>query len=301
MTTVATALEPRSRERAAYAELGLLTLLWAVSWPLMKLALLSVSPITFLIVRFFGAAAVATAVAVLRGQPLIPLRGERLQLGITGLCLIGINMALGTVALQYVGAGRAAVLIYTMQLWALPIGRIVLKERITAGGLIGSLIGFSGMVLFLNPMLVNWHDRRVLAGNLMLIASAILWAIGSCLYRRRRWQTPMWTQVSWQVLLSALAVTVFGLLAGTRQHIEWNALVVGVLLFNWLLSTSVAYWLWNRALAVLPAAKAGQLTTLVPVLAFFASVIFLKESISAGAIVSIGLIVCGIFVTLRAK
>ena len=111
----------------------------------------------------------------------------------------------------------------------------------------------------------------------------------------------MWTQVSWQLFWSAVAITVFASMVGTHHRMDWNRRVLGVLILNWVLSTSAAYWLWNRALSVLPVAKAGQIISLVPVLAVIASAIFMKEAVGAMAIVSIGLIVCGIFVTLRSR
>lgn len=293
------ALEPRRQERTAYAQLLLLAVIWAINWPLVKVILPSVAPITLLVVRFSGATALAAVIAAALGQPLLPLKGERLHLGVVGLFQIAFVMALGTLALQYLGAGRATVMIYTMQLWALPLGVVILKERITPMGLIGGVIGFLGMVLFLNPMLVNWSARGVLAGNIMIIGSAIAWAIGSCIYRTRRWKSPLWTQVCWQCLWSTVAVLLLGWLIRTHHHIEWNSRVIAVLIFNWLLSTSAAYWLWNRALSVLPVAKAGQVVSLAPVLAVIISAVFMKESVGPLAVLSIGLIICGILVTLR--
>ena len=75
-----------------------------------------------------------------------------------------------------------------MPLWAIPIGLFLWPEPIGRRALVGAAIGFAGLVLFMNPGLVDWTDPRVLAGNALLIAAAILWALGSCLYRRRVWQ-----------------------------------------------------------------------------------------------------------------
>ena len=63
------AVEPRRQERAAYAQLILLALIWSVNWPLVKVILPSVSPITLLVVRFFGATALAGAIAAGLRQP----------------------------------------------------------------------------------------------------------------------------------------------------------------------------------------------------------------------------------------
>ncbi len=299
--TSTTAPDHRLLERTAYLEVCLVAFLWGVNWPLLKLIMPHVAPLTLLVVRFIGAAAVAAIVSAVYRRPIAPLKGERLPLFAIGLCQVAFPMALGIVGLQYLGAGRATVLVYTMQLWALPLGWLILKERVTAMRLAGGLIGFAGIVLFLNPLLVNWSDPRVLAGNLMVGFSAILWAFGSCLYRIRRWQSSQWSQVMWQFLWGAVTITLVGWLIGSPNRIEWTGLVTGIIIFNCLISITAAYWLFNRARAVLPASKVGQVVSAVPVLSVLISALFLGEQITVLAVISMALILGGIYVTLRSR
>src|SRR5438034_838433 len=77
--------------------------------------------------------------------------------------------------------------------------------------LIGAAIGFAGLLLFMNPGLVDWSSGRTLLGNACLLLSAIAWAFGSCLYRRRIWRTGFWTQTFWQLVVSAPVVLAFAL------------------------------------------------------------------------------------------
>lgn len=129
-------------DRFAYLRLTGLILIWAANWPLTKGVLGYISPFDFVFWRFWGAIVIMAAMTVARRQSLLPANGERTRLAVIGIVQIAFCMGLGTLGLTYVGAGRAAVLMYTMQLWALPIGWLVNDERITRMALIGGLAVF---------------------------------------------------------------------------------------------------------------------------------------------------------------
>jgi len=58
----------------------------------------------------------------------------------------------------------------------------------------------------MNPGLLDWGNGQILAGNAMLLLAAILWALGSCLYRRFSWHSPFWVQTFWQLAVSIVPV-----------------------------------------------------------------------------------------------
>ena len=90
---------------------------------------------------------VLAAIMLARRQRLLPARGERTRLAI--ICFLhDLRSASGSAHSDwvYVGAGRAAVLMYTMQLWVLPLGWMLAGERITPIAMIGALGIFSGLV-----------------------------------------------------------------------------------------------------------------------------------------------------------
>jgi drug/metabolite transporter (DMT)-like permease len=202
------------------------------------------------------------------------------------------------IGLSILPAGRAIVLGYTMPLWAIPIGLFIWPEPIGRAQLAGAAIGFAGLVLFMSPGLVDWGDPRILGGNALLLFAAILWALGSCLYRRRSFRSPFWTQTFWQLAVSVVPVGII-VLAAAPGPVHWSPTLAAILVYNCVVTTALGYFFWGKVLAVMPAAMAGQVLTLTPVGGFALSVMMFGGTLSADVLVSIVLIVAGIFVTLR--
>ncbi|MGH7114132.1 MAG: DMT family transporter, partial [Stellaceae bacterium] len=174
--------------RSVYFYLAAMVLSWAVNWPLMKLALGDVGPLLFVLLRLGGTLMLLVPFLLARGMPLLPVRGERLGLFWVGQLQVAGFLICAIIGLAIVPPGRAIVLAYTMPLWAIPIGLWLWPEPIGRFQLAGAAVGFAGLILFMNPGLVDWGNRRALAGNGLLLLAAICWALGSCLYRRRSWR-----------------------------------------------------------------------------------------------------------------
>jgi drug/metabolite transporter (DMT)-like permease len=305
-STVASNGHQQQRPAAAgvsyvYLRLSVLVVIWAANWTLIKSAYRFISPSSFVFWRFCGAAVVMAAMTLASRQQLMPVAGERVRMAIIGILQIGLCLAVSSFGLAYVGPGRAAVLIYTMQLWALPLGWLLAHERVSRLSLLGGIVVTAGLVIFLNPALVNWHDSKVLIGNGLVLFSSISWAFGACLYRRYKWQTPFWTQTFWQVLWSGIAVGVTVPLMGPRRPVAWNAVVVGVLIYNWLGATVLCYLWWGKILSVMRASRAGQFLALTPITAVLISTALTHEPISLSIGLSIVLISVGICLAVRGK
>ncbi len=297
----ATGSSERLRGGVVYLRLAVLVLIWAANWSLTKSVLSDISPSSFVLWRFVGAAVIMTAITAARRQSLLPVSGERVPLAIIGILQIGLCLGISVFGLAYVGAGRAAVLMYTMQLWALPLGWLVAGEGVTRMAMAGGLAVFAGLLMFMNPTLVNWHDPSVLLGNGLLLVSAICWALGACLYRRYKWQTSFWSQAYWQILWSGAVIAAIVPLLGTRRPVIWNAAVIGVLAYNWLGATVVCYLWWGKVLAVMRASRAGQFLSLTPVVAVLISIAFSGETITHTFVISVVLIAVGICLAARGR
>ena len=86
--------------------------------------------------------------------------------------------------------------------------------------------------------------------------------------------------------------------AGERVH--WSPALVAILAYNWVVTTALGYFLWNKILAVLSAAVAGQVMALTPVGGFLLSAAMFGGAVTLDIVASIVLIVAGIALTLRA-
>jgi drug/metabolite transporter (DMT)-like permease len=295
---------PLSRAKAAlrpvvFVYLGVIILTWAGNWPLMKLALGQLPPLVFVLFRLLGSLFLIVPALVVTRQPLLPVRGERLRLFWVGELQVAGFLICSIIGLAILPAGRAIVLAYTMPLWAIPIGLFLWPEPLDRAQLIGAAIGFTGLVLFMNPGLVEWGNARILAGNGLLLLAAILWALGSCFYRRHSWRSPFWVQTLWQLAVSIAPVAAIALAGVAGGPVRWSPELVAIVAYNCIVTTALGYFLWGKVLSMMPAAMAGQVLTLTPIGGFVLSTLIFGGTVTADVVLSIVLIVGGIFVTLR--
>lgn len=289
-----------ARPRIVYFYLAIIVATWAGNWPLMKLALADAPPLAFVLLRLAGSLVLIAAALAARRAPLLPQRGERLGLFWVGQLQVAGFLICSVVGLAIVPPGRAIVLAYTMPLWAIPIGLWLWPEPLARMQLAGAALGFAGLVLFINPRLVDWSDPRILAGNGLLLLAALAWALGSCLYRRRLWRSSVWAQTFWQLAVSIVVVAVAAAIPGAVERpIRWSFGLLAILAYNWVVTTALGYFLWSKVLTMIPTAVAGQVLALTPIGGFLLSTMMFGGAVGGEVLASIALIVGGIALTLR--
>src|SRR5947208_3321435 len=146
---------------------------------------------------------------------------------------------------------------------------------------------------YLSVIVVSWAANlpmmKLALGDapprgLVLLLSAMTWALGSCLYRRRIWRTPFWTQTFWQLAVSGPVVIVFALPQIGGEPIHWSPTLFAILAYNWVVTTALGYFLWAVVLTAMPAAAAGQVLALTPVGGFLISTAIFGGAVTADVI-----------------
>jgi drug/metabolite transporter (DMT)-like permease len=275
---------------------------WGANYPLMKLAISDIPPLMFTACRLWGAVVVLGAVAFASGRaPLLPFPEERVDLAVVGLLQIGAMLGLTIIGLNRVPAGRTALLVYTMPLWAVPLGRLILGEKIHRRKLIGVVVGMVGIMYFFNPLVIDWNRKGTVVGCGLILSGSIAWAWGACLYRRKRWRSSVITQTSWQLLIASIPIAVLGFATENTSAIDPSLQLVAILVYNWVIATALAMWCWNRVLAVMIVSTAGQFLLFTPLVGFLLSVMFLGETAPKALLVSAFLILIGLWITVRSE
>jgi drug/metabolite transporter (DMT)-like permease len=288
-----------SPPRLAYVYLGVMVATWAANWPLMRLALAHAEPMVFVSLRMAGSVAILGPLLAVLRRPLLPAPRERLALFWVGLLQVTGFVVFSIIGLAIVPPGRAIVLAYTMPLWAIPITLGLTRELPSASKLAGAAVGFAGLVVFMNPTLVDWADPREVAGNLLLLLAAICWAAGSCLYGRRLWRSDFWAQTFWQLAAGAVTIVLPAAVLVPDWSVRWTPNFTAILVYNWVVTTTLGYFLWNKVLAVMSPAVAGQVLTLTPICGFLLSSLIFGGAISVDIVAGILLIAAGLVLTLR--
>jgi drug/metabolite transporter (DMT)-like permease len=258
--------------------MAILALIWGCNWPVLKLGVTEIPPLTFRTLTLPFAAIGLLAIARASGESIAIPRawGSRVAAlaffniaGWNGLVLFGV---------QQLPAGRSAILAYTMPVWATLVAMMVLHEPLGRRKAIGLVLGMIGMALLLGEDFAV--IRRSPFGATMILGAAILWSIGTVLLRK--WKPPIAqnTLSGWMMLLGAMPLAIAAPYfddAGLARfaHVSW--LVWFAIAYNILLAGTLAHWAWFTLARTLPVAVSGLASLPVPVVGVFAGMVVLGE------------------------
>lgn len=252
--------KPHSSKLAVFALAGI-ALIWGYNWVQMKIAVQYAPPFTFATLRtVLGGVSLLIAMVALR-KPLLPKE-------VPGTFLLGMFQTAGMYglamwALVSGGAGKTAVLVYTMPFWVLILAWLLLGERVR--GFQWGAIGLSlvGLLLILEP-----HNLQgTIASKGLALLSGISWAGGAIVAKKlqKTVELDLLSVTAWQTLFGGIPLIVV-MLSLPAQPIEWSPAFIGALLYNVIPGTAIAQLLWLYVLNNLPAGTAGLGTLMNPVL-----------------------------------
>ena len=281
---------PTSRKRWLLP-LGLLILsiTWGYTWVLAKQALTYAPPFAFAAERCVGGALALFLALKLMGRPLkLVAPGPTLAIGlfqITGF------MALSTWALVEGGAGKTAVLIFTMPLWTLLLAWPVLGERIRGTQWLAAASTLTGLLLIIEP----WNMHTSLLSKFLGVTAALCWAIGTVLVKRLRSRQPvdLLSLSTWQMLIGAVPLILLAVVIPERPT-DWSAAYIGILAFISVISTAMGWWLWITLLDRVPAWEASLSVLGTPVVAIVSSRLMMGEEFELSEATGILLIGTGL-------
>lgn len=279
---------------------GLLCLviaLWGANWPIMKVGLLDMPPLTFAAVRLLLATLTLFAISPRRLK--LPAARDLPVVLSVGLLQLFAFMLCMYLALMVVPAGRSAILAYTTPIWVVPMATLWLGERMTPLKALALAIGLAGIGVLFNPAALDWGSRAVLIGNGLLLAAAAAWAITIVHVRGRRWQATPYQLLPWQMLLATLASgwVAFAFEGDVTTH--WTPRLIVILLYNGILASAFCSWAFNEVARSLPATTTSLGSLGVPVIGLLASAAWLGEPLAPSTVLGLVLILSAVALLVR--
>lgn len=257
----------------AFLALFLLTLIWGYNWVVMKLAVQYASPFQFAALRTFLGAVMLFIVMYfskrplsLREFPTMLLLGLLQTCGFTGLLIW---------ALVNGGAGKTAVLAYTMPFWVMLFAWPMLGEKVQGWQWLAVAFALFGIVLIFDPL----HIKADGFSMILALLSGIFWAISAIVSKKLHQRLPdmdLLNLTAWPLLLGAIPIVLLALFL-PAPPIHWTITFINTILFSVFLSGSLAWVLWIYALQRLQAGVASMASMLAPVIGVLSAWIQLDE------------------------
>lgn len=262
--------------------LVLLTLVWGLNWPVMKLGVSGTPaapapypPLFFRALSMsFGLPVLAAALLLLK----IPLALPRSQ-WTPALKLALPNMmvwhVIVIVAVQQLSSGRSAILGYSMPIFVALLGWALYGDRLAGR----QLLGVAAAGLGIGLLLANEFGKLAgapLAAGAVLVAAAI-WAYGTHRLRRAELGVPLLTVVLWMTAMTTVLIWTLSLVL-ERDAWRWPAPAVAwAIAYNAVAVFGFAHAAWFYLARSMPPVASSISVMLIPVLGTFSGALWLGE------------------------
>lgn len=261
--------------RQQLATLVVLTLVWGLNWPVMKLGVTEFPPLSFRALSIvLGIPVLGLALVLLKVPFHVPRRfwPELALLTVTNMLIWHICIIFAVKALS---SGRAAILGYTMPIFSAVIGAMVFSAVMSRRAWLGVAAAALGVSLLL------WHEFTGLAGRpgsvaLALFAAAV-WALGTQLLRRSKIELPTLTLSFWMTVSAGVLLSVLALLFERDQWHTPSAPAAWAIGYNAVLIFGYAHAAWFYLARSLPPVASTLSVMFIPVLGVFSGALWLGE------------------------
>jgi drug/metabolite transporter (DMT)-like permease len=297
-TATGTATEHRPATWALVLAFAIIYLSWGTTYLAIKEGVKTLPPALFAGPRLCLAGLIIIAFMLIRRHSLrMPWRElGRMAVGAT-IMFVGGN-GLITAAERTVDSGVASVLVATTPLFIALLEFVwPWGERLTLRGWLGLLIGMSGVVILLVPKLEHPSQFLQDHGPIMVLGSALCWAMGSLILRYGRRHGSHLAAAAYQMIIGGLGLTVIGLSIGELHEITPASFTPGaVFAFFYLLivGSLLGFVAYTWLLGHVSAAMAGTYAYVNPIVAIFVGWLLANEEINGWIIGGMVVILAGV-------
>jgi drug/metabolite transporter (DMT)-like permease len=233
-----------------------------------------------------------------RGQSLRVPRSEWLWLVVPAILFFVGGNGLLTAGEVYVASGVASVLAATTPLWIALFERLWPHgERLSVRGWIGISAGLIGVAVLLAPGLGEPAGLVQDFGPLLILGSAISWALGSFLSRNRQVRLGHLIVAGYQMLIGGGSLFLIGLVLGEGNELTTDTMTpraLGAFFYLLVVGSIIGFTAFNWLLRNVSATMAGTYAYVNPVVAILVGWLINGEPITVGVALGIAIILTGV-------
>jgi drug/metabolite transporter (DMT)-like permease len=292
---------PGAKPRLAPAGLAFLAITsigWGLNWPIVKYVLAEWPPLSARGLTGIVGGLLLALFALLRGQSLHVPRDQWPRLLLSAFLNVTCWMTLMGLGLVWLPASEAAVIAYTMPVWAALLAWLILGERMSFTRILSLVMAFAGIAALMGGNGIDTSMER-LPGVVMVLVGAFAFGLGTVLAKRLPMRLPLFTSSAVQIGVGCVPVALAGLVFEEPHFAALSTLGWWLMGYMTVIQFCVAYVCWFAALARLPASVAAIGTMAVPVIGVVASAATLHEPLGIGQIAALAFTLAGVGLSTR--
>lgn len=274
--------------------LCLIYLIWGMNWVVMKTANTFFPPITFVAYRFLFGALVLLSVWFWLHLPL-PKKKYWPWIFLTGILQMGLNNIAAQTSMLTLGAGMVSVLNYSMPIFAAVMAHFLLGERLTWRKGAGIVLAIAGMAV-----LMDVHAGGDVTAICIGLLSAVFWGLASIFVKLKLSDVNPISLTTWQMVCASLSLLAYTAIV-PQGEVIWNTESVLRLIYNGVLASALAFFLWSWILQHIEVSKASVAVLAVPVVGVVGGILCLGEPMTLHIFFGMIMIMAGIYIVVTHK
>ncbi|HEX7648177.1 MAG TPA: DMT family transporter [Noviherbaspirillum sp.] len=256
--------------------LALLTLCWGVNWPIMKMGVRDFPPLSFRTLSMLGGLPVIWLAARMQGASLAIPRGRVLdvvKLAIPNMLVWHVLVILGV---KMLSSGRAAILGYTMPVWAVLSALVFFGERPARSAWAGIACALAGALLLLSSEFATIAGNPL--GTVLVLAAAAGWGYGTVTLKRSNIAMPTISLTFWMLALTSAMMSIACVFfESPRWHMP-DTPTAAAIIYNAAIIFGFAHVVWFGLARTLPPVASSLSVMMIPVLGVFSGAWLLGET-----------------------
>ena len=266
-------------------------IIWSSAFTSARIAMFDAPPFLLLSLRFLVSGTIAIAIAYFLGQSINFSRSEWYAIFVFGLCQNTIYLGLNFVAMQWIDASLAAIIASLLPLVVTFFSWIFLKERLSKLGLLGLLIGVSGIIVIMNSGVTN---KFSMIGIVFCLMGVVALATATIIVRNSSGNNLL-MMIGLQMLVGSITLLPLSI-ALEVWEVNWTSRLIAAFLYTTIFPGLLATLIWFKLLYFIGPIKAAAFHFLNPFFGVLIAHIVLSEKLASQQIVGVLLVMVAILV-----
>lgn len=286
-----------SKAWLGFVFLSLAASIWGGMYVVSKWTLEILPPFTLVWLRYLVAFGILWIFLAKRRREKITVKDH---MGIAAIGFIGYFISISA---QFVGTWLSSAAMGALITSATPAFMLIfaywfLKERLNWHKGIAVLLATAGVTVVVG---MEIPTKVSFLGNIILVIAALTWAMLSVGAKKLGERLSSLLVTTYAIGYAIIFTTPVMIWESTRQQVDWDVLlqgdIVAAVLYLGVISTAVAFFLWNQGLVLVEAGVGGMFFFFQPVVGSFLGWFILGEQLGWGFFAGGALILTGVILS----